>query len=93
MTQGAEVMSWAQQRISELEAENASLREERNQVHVTLERVIARPCCSIVGCDEHCPVEVVWPLVKANRQREAALSPQQAILPNYETVQENEDAA
>jgi len=85
MTRGAEVTSWAQQRISELEAENASLREQRNQVRVTLERVIARPCCSIVGCDEHCPVEVVWPLVKANRQRQAALSP------CGEAVQESEE--
>jgi len=85
MTRGAEVMSWAQQRISELEAENASLREERSRVHATLERVIARPCCSIVGCDERCPVEVVWPLVKANRQREEALSP------CGETVQESEE--
>ena len=70
-------MSWAQQRISELEAENASLREERNRVHVTLERVIARPCCSIVGCDEHCPVEVIWPTVKAERARQTALFPKE----------------
>jgi len=33
-----------------------------------LEGVICRPCCSVVGCDENCPVERIWPLVKALRE-------------------------
>jgi len=34
-----------------------------------LEGVISRPCCSVVGCDENCPVERIWPLVKALREQ------------------------
>jgi len=83
MTRGAEVRSWAQQRISELEAENASLREAVEAVEWIAHDVRSGSPLICAWCGRpkghgHAP----------NCQRQTALSPQQAILPNCETSQE-----
>ena len=41
---------------------------DSKEVLKVLEGVISRPCCSVVWCDENCPVERIWPLVKALRE-------------------------
>jgi len=83
MTQGAEVMSWAQQRISELEAENASLREG---LLAACEAAYHRMCV-LHPHDGGCGWNTDNPLPTLLRD---AINKARALSPRGETVQESE---